>query len=574
MDRTPRAAGFAAGSGEDSAPAGTGHTVFLALLPCFALTLLLGFLSDGAYHDDDLAHFLIARWARWFPEYLLHIWGRPGATIPLAAVAWIGDAETGWHVARALSAGVTAAASLVAAGVARRLGLRHAWLVVLLCYLQPLNAMLAGTSLTENFAALYLVAAVALLLRGRVVAASVGFSAVLVSRHETLVLLPVWWLALAATHGRVRPRLLAGIISLWAPVLHNLLFRLLFQRWPVEAFFQPRGSTEYLPTEPLAYVPYALEAVPAVIAGLAIIGGADLVRRRPLIPALAGMFFLTHGAIRALGVFASGGYGRFMVTVAPLVAILAAVGLEDFAARVRQGRSARGHWLVFGAVWLIGLVAFEVERHAGRIAIGDGWSVWAMRGATAVVLTVLAAAWATPRKRAGMMLKTAAAVLALTCTVQWACIVRPLRLRPDVLAVRRVVTWLDESGMLDAPIFAPNPWFAYFLGLVEYPRAHKDARLLASMPVGAIVIWDSTYSGSDFHSLALARLLNSGEYRLLRKFAGEGPGAIELYVFRKVVETPVPTDSAPSYPIDLISVESPHVGVYYFRPGGTNAGQE
>ena len=68
-----------------SLPHATWHASLYVVAPCFVLTVTLGLLSDGAYHDDDLTHFLMARWVRWYPGYLLHIWGRPGLTVPSSA---------------------------------------------------------------------------------------------------------------------------------------------------------------------------------------------------------------------------------------------------------------------------------------------------------------------------------------------------------------------------------------------------------------------------------------------------------------------------------------------------------
>src|SRR5262245_8867837 len=95
----------------------------LLLAGCFLATAALGLASDGVYHDDDLTHFLMARWARWFPGYLLHIWGRPGFTIPVAAVAWVNNTTTAWQLARLLSACVTAGSTLIAVHVASDLGI-------------------------------------------------------------------------------------------------------------------------------------------------------------------------------------------------------------------------------------------------------------------------------------------------------------------------------------------------------------------------------------------------------------------------------------------------------------------
>ena len=71
-------------------PAEPGRWLALTLGAFFLLTAALGLASRGVYQDDDLAHFLFARWAGWFPSYLLHVWGRPGLTIPLFAVSWLG----------------------------------------------------------------------------------------------------------------------------------------------------------------------------------------------------------------------------------------------------------------------------------------------------------------------------------------------------------------------------------------------------------------------------------------------------------------------------------------------------
>ncbi|MEE8385069.1 MAG: hypothetical protein V3S01_04055, partial [Dehalococcoidia bacterium] len=451
-----------------------------------ALTVILGLLSDGAYHDDDLTHFLMARWAGWFPEYLLHVWGRPGVTIPLAGVARFSDADLAWHAARVLSATVTALTALLAARLAARLGMRNAWLVVVACYLQPLNTLLAYTTLTENFAALYLIAAVLLSCHDRRIAGSVVFSLALVSRHEALIFLPIWWLSVLAAKTSVRRKAWACLAALWAPMLHNIVFRLVLEGWPAAVFLHPHGSTEYPAISPLGYLPHALLAVPPVLAGLALIGGATLTRRgHLLIPALAGLFLMTHFFIKAFGLFASGGYGRFMVTVTPLVAILAVAGLNTMTQRLRARRPTGPQWLALALVWPIGLLAFEIERRAGRIAIQESWAVWLSGLATTVIVASILAAWSTSssstrrRHAARLPRKITATLLALTCALQWAYLVRPLSLKEDQQQIRQVIDWLRDRRLDDSPLFATNPWFAHFMNLAENPRAHKDGRLLA-----------------------------------------------------------------------------------------------
>jgi len=517
---------------------------------CLAGTLVLGLLSDGVHHDDDLTHFLMARWTRWFPSYLLHVWGRPGLTVPLSAVAWIGDPETGWHACRILSALVTAIGAWVAARLAMRLGVRRPWLVIVAFYAQPLNALLAGTTLTENFAGLYLVSAVLLLERGRVMLASAVFSLVLVTRHEAVVLLPLWWLALAARSAPTARVWISAGLALWAVVVHNVAFWIVFQNWPLAVFLTPSGSTEYLARGPLAYLPRALEAIPPVIAALALIGGAVCVRRRKrLVPAMAAVFFLVHCAVVAVGVFASGGYARFMVTIAPLVAVLAVVGWEDLLRRWRGGHATRRAWLTMTAVWVVGVVALAVESRAGRGVDVSVLGPWIVVTTVGVLVVTLGMAFGGPRTRARSG-RVAAAVLALTAVIQIGWIVRPLRRRPEQATVADVVAWLRRSGLEQRPIFATHPWISYDLDLIENPTVHKGPRLVAAMPIGTVVVWDSRYSASDYHGLPLRDLRRDDHYRCLHAFGRRGGQAIRLVVFEKVTATPMPAPARRTFPPD------------------------
>jgi hypothetical protein len=575
----------------------------------FLLTVLLGLLSDGAYHDDDLAHFQMARWARWFPEYLLHFWGRPGATVPMAAVAWIGDASVGWHAARILSALVTAAAALIAASLAARLGLRRPWLVVLACYLQPFNTLLASTTLTENYAALCLVLAVAAFHRGRPILGSLVFSLVLVTRHEAIALWPVWAIAVVTcrprsvgppwpttdvdSRSRMWPtetpnasprgacpllpcsrRHLALAASVAAPLLHNLLFRVFLGDWPVRMFFLPRGSTEFVPAGILSYVPQALLAVPPVIAALALIGTPSMLRRsRWLIPALCAVFFLTHAASKAFGLFASGGYARFMATVAPLIAILATAGVGRMADAIRRRRNVSWLWLVHIGVWLLGLLALEIEVATGRTVLQGVFSIQVIRICVAMFLLILAMGWAVsaawPNMPPDMRLGSAAAVLHLVLLgslLQCYQVVRPLKLNDQARQIRQVLTWLKSQNLDSEPIFSANPWVAYFEDWVEMPRVHKGPALLASMPVGSVVIWDSIYSPSDFHRLPLRSIAGDPAYKELRRFHCAGGRDLKVRVFRKIAPTPLPANAEEPYPPNLMDDRRPPTGAYYTRP--------
>lgn len=535
----------------------------------FLLTLVLGLLSEGVYHDDDLTHFLIARWSRWYPEYLLHIWGRPGFTVPVAAVSWMNNVDVAWHGARVLSACISLLAALAAVRLAAQLGVARPRLAVLFCYAQPLYVVLATTTLTENFAALYLTAALCLFYSRRIVAASLIFSLTLLTRHEAVVFLPIWMIALAVTPHTTaswKRRIAAAAATLWAPVVHNLLFFAVFQRWPAEMFLRPTGSTEYPAAGMLSYLPDAAYAATPLILGLALIGAAKLIQRGEwLIPVLAGAFFMTHVLVKAIGVFASGGYGRFLVSISPLLAICALAGWNHLRSATEERSSGAGGWIAFTLIWLLVWWAMENAFDTGRFEVGRD-----VRTATRVAAVVLIASCAAMivLHRSGRMRFAATGLLGLTCAVQWCILVRPLGPQEDQLLVSRVVAWHEKNQPPDTPILATNPWFSYYFKLVEHPRAHKGDALLASMPEGTIFYWDSKYSESDFHRLNYHFISEIDGTELLETFRTIVGRPLKVAAFRMNKPQQVASEELdmPFYPRDLAAEARPVHGIYYLRP--------
>jgi len=531
------------------------------------LSLMLGALSDGVHHDDDLTHFLFARRAWTFPGYFFHLWGRPGYTAPTALIAWIGDRQTAWHIARALSASVTLVGALLAADVGRRIGLRYwAW-IVCLCYVQPLNFLLSFTTLTENFTALYLVAAIWCLQRRRITWGSALFSLALVSRVETVVLLPVWgYCAIAMARRAAIPWtriLLAAIVSLWAPIAQNVGHFVWFGTLPVSAYLRPSGSTEYLATGPLAFLPQALLAASPVVFLLAILGAGRVHRRGATsVVSLAFVFLATHWLIKWFGLFASGGFARFVVAVAPLLAIAAAGGLETVMSAIRRngGDTVRVAVMAFGLL-IVGYYATLTEVHAGRLAfnihrldvLSSPRVVTALFGIIALNLILGRMRLWVFGARLGLLFLT---VISLGLLTQF---VRPLRLTAVQLIARDVAR--DARRLADGqPVFAANPWIAWWSGFIEDPTAHKGRRLLSSTPVGTIFVWDPIYSPSDFHRLVLEDFEKDPAYQRIREIPIADDGA--FVILKKVGETAIEGDGV-YYPQPLTLGRGERLGDYY-----------
>lgn len=545
----------------------------LIALAAFALAVVFGLFSNGVHHDDDLTHFLMARWSWHFPEYLLNFWARPGFTLPTAAVAWIGSPAVAWHFARLLSAVVTLAATLLAIHVADRIAVRPLWLVALACVLQPMATLLSYTTLVENFASLYIIAALAILISGRPIVASLVFSLALVTRYDTLVMLPIWWLALwGSQRGPIhrRPRtidkLTAMAASVAAPTVHMLLLIIVLKAKPWVLFASPSGSSQYTAAGLLVYIPQVLIAIPAVMLALAIVGAARLLAAgRPLVPALAGVFLLAHIVLRARGLYASGGFARFLVTIAPLIGILAAAGVPaPTTSGFKPGRR-RSFWYATAAVFLVGMFAVWSECRAGRIAFSGPRALPTIlyAGGAIVALSLIAAALPIERWRRRAAIATAA-ILGLAVAIQFFVIVRPLRRAPMPRLVADAEQWINDAGLAGRPVFAATPWVTYDRGLIEYPRIRKSERLLASMPAGTIVLWDRIYAPSDYHRLPLESL-DPRAYRKLREFRISDGTPPDLIAFEKIAATPVPVTEPPPYPPEMVPPAEP-AGAYYIDP--------
>lgn len=559
-------------------PAKATKSILQTVLICWLATLVLGLLSDGVHHDDDLVHFLMARWAWWYPGYLLHVWGRAGLTVPMATVTWIPDVETAWHAARILSSIVSAASALIAARLAMHLDIKKPWRVVLACYLQPLFTVLGYTTLTENFTALYLIAGVSLLARGRSVVASMVFSLALLTRHEAVMFVPIWLAALFWRRSSTREFLVSAAASLWAPIVHNVLFRWAFGDWPIRIFFEPSGSTQYLPTGWAAYLPDALYAMTPTIFVLCVVGGFSLFRwtlrersnsarshfvTQSLLLVIPASFFLVHAVITATGIYGSGGFGRFMVAIAPFVAILAVMGWERLSDAESNAAAAGRSWLMAAAVWCVIWIACETELAAGQLPIARHDFILAGR-IILICISVIFSTLFVIGKSAGAKYATLFFVLALS-SAQALAMCRPLKPGEKQKAVATLVQTLEKLDLGQGPIFAADAWFAYALGLVENPRATKDAKLLASMPNGTMLIWDETYSGSDYHGLSLADLMQSGAYRERTSDFRLDASQARFRVFEKTRPTPIPEKIRPSYPPPMRMSGPPVRGIFYLR---------
>ena len=490
------------------------------------LSVIMALLSDGVYHADDLQHLQFARWVRQHPQFLLSDWGRPGFTVLYAL-----PAQLGWTASRGFSGLLTAGTAWMAYLIARRMKLRAAALVPALLWIQPLTFALSYTTLTEPVLAFYLVMSALLLLRDEHRASAAVMSLCAVTRQEALLFLPIWLWAASRRSGAVR----SGWLLLWAPIAHNLLSFAFLDVLPVATFFEPKPTDYYANGTWLTMTARWLEAAGPALIMLAAAGAPALWHRRggKLLLSTAAAYFLAHTVIYRFGLFASGGYARFLVPLGPVIALSASAALSEVFAAAKQRRATRqttrrirwGAAIVIAACLPLWLAA-DLQS--------PDWLWWGLRWP---VIGLAAIAWAACGSR-GRALRTASIIagpLYLMCIALGQPIrqCRPHVLQEEQLIVREATDWLKSRGLDARKIVTASIWVEEFLGIERSPFRLRTRELVAAMQPGDLLVWDVLFSPQPPHELPLADVRRREDLVELWHGGEHSRYGIYCYVFEK-----------------------------------------
>ncbi len=290
----------------------------------FAATALL---APAAHVNDQWTHFVHLRAALAHPIRLLDPWDRPGFTLLYAAPAAIGLAA-----ARLTSAAVAALGLVASVRAARALRLARPWVPALLLAAQYDFFGQASSTMTE----LPFAAGLALAIWGWaerrpwVTAAAIGWCGV--TRPEGVLFAAVGAAALLARHRRLGPAALAvAPLVAWAVVgavaLRDVLWWLHWNAYG--GMVAPRLELRQLADswfyEALRRSqPPVLIVLEAAGAALAVAGRARRLRFL-LVPVALSFLVLTFTRI---GLSDEWLESRYLVAIAPALALLAAAGLD------------------------------------------------------------------------------------------------------------------------------------------------------------------------------------------------------------------------------------------------------
>ncbi len=519
-------------------------------------------LSDGFYQDDDCTHYLIALDAWENPGALWHLWARPGYNIPAALAARSG----GMTGCRILSALMTAATSLLGYGIARRaltpIGLeRFARWAPAVVWVQPLVLTLSLTTLTETPAALYMALGTWLWLRRNRVGACAAWSLLFITRPETMGLAPIvaaagLWDAWVESGHSVRRTLTTAWLwacpfaALWAPAMWVIgaeAAGLPPGESPVGMF--SRGYTDVYGTGDWGhFVVNYVAAAGAATVGCAVLGAVILRGRARIVGALALGLVLLHTMIYRYGLFASGGYPRFLV---PGAALTAALGVGGVGAILRQPRRAIP---ADGAIMCAASVLAVVEAHPYL-----HWGVFVLVAVMGGVLTAVSLLLWRRRQFAPLLAPAMVILLAALAIAQAAGQVRPLRLDRGGLhgAVHEAVRRTDdrEGRSITTHVLVP---YLRRNAVTVFDVADARRRWLAASP-GELFFWDSKYGqpSDNPHDAALlyASLESLGERVCL---CGKPPSRVE--VFRRRAAGPRDTARATEPSSGRSSARRPRCG--------------
>ncbi len=476
---------------------------------------LFALQSTGAYQLDDLGHYAMANWSWTYPKYLLHEWGRPGFTILYAI-----PARFGWTAARLLTAIICAITAWYTFIIARRMCVPRSWITILLLYAQPLFFQLSFATLTETLLALILCIAVDLAQRGRWTASSAVLALALITRHEAVLFVPLWaWVAWRSSVSLWR---LTPVV--WAFVAQHLLSPLSPSETILHRMLHARPTDFYGHGGWLSMLCRSLEAWGPAIAILAFCG-VGKARTRPHGDLVVGTFlvyFAAHTLIWATGLFGGGGLPRYLVPVAPFVAICAASALNELFAAPDETR--RRFTALLAAILLVVELAVELQVKTQAVPFYVPHShhvVWLMRATVAAVLLCCAVVFLRARdpgelqRRRRSAIALAVSILLLTQLVAWNYIVKVAKPLPQEQIARQTLDWISKQGFADRPLLYADLCIAHLRNEIQPPVPELLCDRVAKSPDGSLVLWDQFYAEQGWNKLPRTGLDQSPSFRLI-----------------------------------------------------------
>jgi hypothetical protein len=298
--------------------------------------IILVFLYPDADQQDSGNHYLLAREAWRNPHYFLDVWARP-----LFTLIYSFPSQLGYPAAKFFTLLICLATGWQTFRLAQWFKIEKPDLVIPILFLQPSFFLLCSAVFTEPLFALFLAVALRFHLAGRVLSGILLTSFLILIRPEGFFIGILWglWILIDRKSGRkwgekvLQTSLLAtGMVLWWLAsylITRNPLW--IAHNWPAE---WDSGKSEggpifwYIIQLPLIIGPFLL---PQFFAGIF----QSIKRQDFRLPLLSFVsIFVVHSVLYSRGWLGSPGYARYIVPVAPVIALITLMGWNALAEKI------------------------------------------------------------------------------------------------------------------------------------------------------------------------------------------------------------------------------------------------
>ena len=477
---------------------GGSRLAIIAVVFMAVIGVLLIFLFPGSPEQDVDYHFLLARTAWVDHFYFVDVWGRPLFTTLFAPAAWLG-----FIPARFFALAISVAAAWQTYRLACDLQMSRAWLVIPFLLGQHTFFELYSNLFTEPLFALILVVALRCHISGRIKSGMLVASLLPLARPEGVFVCLFWglWILILPQRERARTSanavnerergvrmgtsgdvvhlpvyrrvvnrlgitiiLASGVVSWWFAALlltGDPLF--ILHNWPATWRTDMYGHGTFL-----SYAQRSQEFAGVILIVPFILGLLRGFRSRslPLIASVFLVLFLLHSVFVKYGLFGEAGFPRYMVSVAPAIAVLTLEGWNTiFSVKIRPAVSKR-----------------KARRTVRPFVIVAGWGI--------IVFSILQSV----HYLDGMV---------------WA---------RDAVAIDEMANWLEQQYPSLPALIWSNARMCIVLNriLKDSPPAGNREKLFALLekaPKGTVVFWDNEI-GPNWFGTTSAEIEGRG-YKLL-----------------------------------------------------------
>ncbi|NND94702.1 MAG: hypothetical protein HKN45_07525 [Flavobacteriales bacterium] len=450
------------------------------------LVAIVAFTSGGLLDTGDgIAHYQIARFSWSHPELFLHHWGKPLFTLLSSPFAQIGF--NGMITFNLICAALTGYYLLK---LSKSFSIERAWVALLCLFCTPIYYHVVLGGMTEVAFALFLTAGLYYLLNGQMAMGAIILSFLPYLRPEAYIIIPIYGLFILVKDYKLLPLFLTGtlIYSLAGLIAFEDFFWYLTQD-P----YSNKDPSFYGSGSPWRFIYQTKNINGLVLAFFFLVGSIWKVKDTLsigersqqyfwwfiFIPVLA--VYIVHSILWWKGLKGSAGLIRVIASVAPLIALVSAIGIE----RVIGMFVSKRHKLLIGAFCSLLVIIVFVDRVDFRIKFKEKEK-----------LAVEAAQW-------------------------------------------------TRENYPEMKIFYLEPLVSFSIDLDPYDETissklwHLDREVPSkSANSGDLILWDSHY-GPVEASLPLESLQNDEDLEFIRTFLPEPPILIfgnryyELHLFRK-----------------------------------------